>query len=346
MQVQLHKNQSKELAAGLCGKRIMVSGATGLIGSRVVFRLLELNEQENAGITIVALYRNEEKKNILFRGLSQREDLLFVLCDLEKGDLDLLPVDYIIHCAGVSGGSKLCMTNPLKVFHTGIGGTSFMLDFAVQNDCEGFLFVSSYEIYGESSSSTLIEENHSCDLDTFVLRNCYAEVKRCCESLLCAYHTQYSLPVFSARLTSTFGAGVAYDDPRFFAEFARCILEERNIMMKSAGTTVRSYLDADDAATAFLYILLRGESNNAYNLTNMENAISIREIAEKMIVLWGSPIQIKSSVANDAHELGMRKEGTTLVDASKLQALGWRPVYTLEETIRKMMASMKEAADR
>ena len=342
MRNQLHEKQNIELAHGLRGKRVMVSGATGLIGSRVVFRLLELNEKESAGVLIIALYRDKGKKDRIFCNLSKREDIAFIQCDLEKNNLDLPQADYIIHCAGVSGGSKLRMTDPLKVFHAGIGGTAFMLDFAVKHDCKGFLFASSYEIYGESSSNTLISENHSSTLDLFVLRNCYAEVKRCCESLLCAYHATYNLPVFAARLTSTFGAGVAYDDPRFFAEFARCILEEKNIVLKSTGSTIRSYLDADDAATAFLYILLRGESNNAYNLTNMENAISIRGIAKKMIEISGKSIQIEFSIAADAHKLGMRKESTTLLDATKLQALGWKPVHTLEETISALLASIRE----
>lgn len=168
-----------------------------------------------------------------------------------------------------------------------------------------------------------------------------SEIKRVCESMLIAYSAKYRINVFSGRLTSIFGTGVSYDDPRFFAEFSRSVIEERDIVLKSAGRTVRSYLDVDDAASAFLYIFVNGETNNAYNLTNMDNEISIRDIARKIIEISGGKIGLKFDISEDIKQLGFRNEGRTIIDASKIENIGWMPVYSFEETLEKLLDSMR-----
>lgn len=333
--------QKKALSKALAGKNFLISGSTGLIGSRVIEFLADLNDTENADVKVIGLYRSEEKKNAVFSHILHRKDVQFVQYSVGNG-LDFpAKTDYVIHCAGVSGGLKMHLQDPVKVFDIGIGGTRELLDFAAEHGCAGFLYVSTYEIYGSVSQSEMIPEDQACELDTFTLRNIYAEIKRLCESLCCAYSAKYKMNTYAARLTSTFGTGVAYQDPRFFAEFARCILEGRDIVLKSKGETVRSYLDADDAAIAFLYILAFGKSCNAYNLTNMANAISIKDMALKMIEVFVTEINLKFDIAEDITKLGFRKEGTTLMDASKIEALGWKPVYTLEDTLKKLVASME-----
>lgn len=341
MNTDLLLEQEKYLSKKLQGCSIMVSGATGLIGSRIIYLIDELNSSYQSDIKVIALYRDEEKKENVFKELSNRHNVVFINHDIEDMLCINQKVDYIIHCAGVSGGSKMHLKNSVRVFDIGLSGTKMLLDFAVKQECQGFLYVSTYEIYGSVSSEELIKETDSCSLDTFTLRNIYAEIKRLCESLCCAYSNQYNLNTYAVRLTSTFGNGVKYDDPRFFAEFARCIIENRDIVLKSTGGTVRSYLDADDAAIAFLYILANGKSSNAYNLTNMENSISIKDIAVKMIELSNSDVQLKFELTDDIASMGFRKESCTLMDAGKIEQLGWKPVYSMEDTLVKLLDSMK-----
>ena len=342
MNAELLSEEYSYLANKFQKKKIMVSGATGLIGSHVVQQIDNINQLHQAGIKIVALYRDESKRSKLENELTNSTSVEFVECDVENTILYEGDVDYIVHCAGFSGGTKMHLKDPVKVFDTGLNGTRNLLDFSVTHNVQGFLYVSTYEVYGDNSTEERIKEDFPCQLDTFTLRNSYAEIKRLCESLLCAFSNKYGFNTYAVRLTSTFGSGVKYHDPRFFAEFARCAIEGRDIVLKSHGRTVRSYLDADDAALAFLYVLANGQNCNAYNLTNMNNEISIKDIAERIIKLSSANIQLEFDVPEDAHKLGLRKEGRTVMDASKLESIGWKPVWSLDDTLMKLIMSMKE----
>ncbi len=339
MNTDVLERQLRSLAQDLSGSTILVSGATGLVGSAVVRCLLKLNDSFNAGARVLALVRDDEKAARVLG--SARTDLSYVRYGKNGVILDNSQIDYVVHAAGISGGSKLHLKNPISVFDVGIDGTKQMLEHAVAHGCRGFCYVSTYEIYGEVDSSEPITEDHVCQLDPLVLRNSYAEVKRVCEAMLSAYEKQYGLKVYSGRLTSTFGTGVKRDDPRFFAEFARCVAESRDIILQSEGTTVRSYLDVDDAATAFLTLLAKGESGQAYNLSNRENVLSVREVAQAFSEASDGSTRLRFDITEDTKKLGFRSVCRTITDDSKLRSLGWSPVYSFEETVNKTIKTMR-----
>lgn len=336
-----YDEQLKFLADKLSGKTILVSGATGLIGARIIALIANMHKDYDDNINGIGLYRSESKLNKMMPVIP--EGISFVHWDMdEEQEPNIGKYDAIVHCAGISGGKKMHLKDPRRFFTTNIGSTQKLLDYNAQHGKAPFLFVSTYEVYGDVNQETPFKEDFPCSVDTFAVRSSYAEMKRMSEMMCCMWSSQFGFDSYSVRLTSTFGEGVEYDDPRFFAEFARCIIEGRDIVLKSTGGTVRSYLDADDAAIAMLYVIANGQNCNAYNLTNMQNAISIRDIANRMIKVAGSEIKLKFDIAEDVSKLGYRKEGCTLMDSTKLMNLGWEPVYTLDETIDKMIKSMRK----
>ena len=335
----LLSKQLNTLAEKYRGKTILVSGATGLIGARIIALISKLHNEYDKSIKCIGLYRSETKLKKMMPSIP--DGVEFVKWDMDENRVpEIGSYNAIIHCAGISGGKKMHLKDPRRFFTTNIGSTKKLLDYNSQNCKAPFLFVSSYEVYGDVVQERPIKEDYPCKIDTFAIRSSYAEMKRMCEMMCCMWSSQFGFNAYSVRLTSTFGEGVEYDDPRFFAEFARCIIEHRDIVLKSSGGTVRSYLDADDAAIAMLYVIANGQNGN-YNLTNMENAISIREIAQRMIDVADSDIQLRFDITEDVSHFGYRKEGCTLMDSTKLMDLGWKPVYTLDETIEKMIESMR-----
>ena len=341
MNIELKKKQMVYLSEKLGGKTIMVSGSTGLVGSAIVRYLMEMNDALLSDINIIPLYKDKEKFDRIYGDINDNQNLAPLFYSTDDPITFDEKVDYIVHTAGISGGSKMHLKDPVRVIDIGIEGTQSLLEYASNHECKGFVYVSTYEIYGGVNEDTLIPENHPCILDPMVLRNCYAEVKRLCESMCVAYSAKYGFNVYSGRLTSSFGTGVSYNDPRFFAEFARCVVNGKNIVLKSTGGTVRNYLDVDDAASGFLYILVNGENCNAYNLTNRNNAVSVKEIAERIVKLNGGKVKLTYDVAEDIKALGFRKEGVTVMDPSKLESIGWEPVYTLDETLEKLLKAIE-----
>ena len=161
------------------------------------------------------------------------------------------------------------------------------------------------------------------------------------ECLCASYAHEYSVPVKIARLSQTFGPGVAYEDGRVFAEFARCALEQRDIVLHTQGHTVRSYCYTKDALSALLYILISGKAGEAYNVTNMDTAISIYDMAKLVSgILPESNIAVERDIPEDLASFGYNPEMIVKLDSTKLQELGWKATVGLREMYERLIESM------
>lgn len=326
----------------LYNKSIMITGATGMISQNIVSYLRRLNEKEDASITIIAHGRNEEKLNKLYG--KYLSDPLFktTICDVTKLQYEEA-VDYIIHTASITGGSKQHLDFPMRTLVTAIDGTRRVLDLAMEKQCQGVVFLSSLEVYGFTGTSekNITETDGGC-IDTMNPRSSYSEGKRISECLFTAYAKQYGLPAKVARLTASFGAGVSPKDNRVFAQFAKSILAGEDIVLKSTGETVRDYCDALDVATALLTILTEGVTGQAYNVANMETEISIRDLAQKFIDLYpeaGSKLVF--DLKEDSAKLGYNPVMRNVLDSTKLMNLGWVPEYSIDDMIRHLVESLR-----
>ncbi len=140
-----------------------------------------------------------------------------------------------------------------------------------------------------------------------------------------------------ARLTQTFGAGVARDDRRVFAEFARAAVEGRDIVLKSSGVTARCYCALPDAVSAIIAILERGEAGVAYNVANPSTFCTIREMAELVAREFGGG-RCRVVVGGDsAAERGYLPEFKMNLNVDRLKALGWSPAMGLKEMFGQLL---------
>lgn len=324
----------------LDGSRVLISGATGLIGKYLVRFLAQY-----CHCTVLAVVRDMEKPRHLWEDMEGQIE--YICSDITELEAAGRKVDYMIHGASMTS-SRSFTAKPVETIHTCVEGTRRMLEFARKNPLRGFLFLSTMEVYGTPLTEDKIRESHGTDLDTMAVRSSYPESKRLCESMCTAYFSEYGVPARVLRLTQTFGPGVAYEDSRVFAEFARCAIEGRDIVLHTKGETKRNYLYLADACTAILTVLTEGANGEAYNGANEAAYCSIKEMAELIASQYASQ---NITVRIEQEESQKEKFGYAPVlkmnlDTSKLQALGWQPEIGLADMYKRMIQSMADDRKR
>lgn len=318
---------------------VFVTGATGLIGSNIIKTLLYCNDSLNTNIHIIALIRNEKKAETVFaQQLAENVDLKFVI-----GDVNNLPeiadnIDYIIHGASVTA-SKDFVQKPVETINTAFKGTECILRLATDKKIKSMVYLSTMEVYGNNTEDIRLTEDSIGYLNPIETRSSYPESKKMCECMCSAYANEYKLPVKILRLTQTFGMGVAYDDGRVFAEFARCVIENRDIVLHTKGETKRSYLYTADAVSAILCVLVNGENGQAYHAANENTFCSIYEMANMVAGLSKDKI----SVHIEVDEVNRGYAPTILInlDTSKLNNIGWKAYTSLPDMYKRMIEYMK-----
>ncbi|MCM1283725.1 MAG: NAD(P)-dependent oxidoreductase [Muribaculaceae bacterium] len=317
---------------------VLVTGATGLIGSQLVKTLACANRLKGLNTTVYGLVRSKGKAERVFGGLLDRGDVKLVLGDIgarvEMGE----PLHYIFHCASPTS-SKYFVSNPVETIMTAVEGTKNVLELAREKEVRGMVYLSSLEVYGipRTKDGTVTEEDYGY-IDPLSPRSSYSEGKRMVECLCASYAKEYGVPVKIARLSQTFGAGVEYNDGRVFAEFARCAVEKRNIVLHTAGNTLRTYCYTKDAISALLVILVRGEAGSAYNVTNPDTAVTIREMAQCVCDAFPeSGIGVEFDLPGDLEAFGYNPEMVIKLDTKKLTALGWKATVDLKQMFVRMI---------
>ena len=305
----------------LQGKTILITGATGLLGSTLTGALLYANEKRHLGLTVLALVRDEDRAIRRFAGVPvSTAPLRFVVGTVEEPPTIDGPVDYIIHAAAQTA-SEAFVHRPAETIQTAVLGTLHFLELAREKRAAGFLFTSSMEVYGHPPKGRKVVETDLCALSPLNVRNSYPVSKLQCESLCCAYAAEYGVPAVILRLAQTFGPGVHPEDGRVFAQFGRCIRERRDIVLHTKGETERSYLYTADAATAILTTLLKGQPGQAYNAADESTYCSIADMARKVAAANGIGLRFEPE---DKAEHGYPEPVYMDLDTSRLRSLGWR----------------------
>lgn len=321
---------------------VLVTGSTGLIGSQVVKTLAAFNRVKGTDIKIIAYARSEEKAKKVFGRLLERGDVSVALGDVNepiKVDAD---VDYIIHGASATS-SKYFVSNPVETIATAMNGTTNILEFAKAKEVKGMVYLSSLEVYGTPDKTDgFISEKDYGYIDPLNVRSSYSEGKRMVECLCVSYAKEYNVPVKVARLSQTFGAGVEYNDGRVFAEFARCAMEKKDIVLHTQGNTIRTYCYTKDAVEALLYILVKGNVGEAYNVTNMDTAVSIKEMGQLVCDIFPeSGIKVTIDIPEDVASFGYNPEMVVRLDSTKLMELGWKATTDLSQMFKRLVESMR-----
>ena len=323
-------------------KSLMLSGATGMIGSFLVDVVLEKNLVDGLNCTVYALGRNEEKAKARFSKFAADPHFVFIPYDVklpfERRDLGT--VDYILHLASNTHPMQYS-TDPIGTITTNIIGVQNLLDFAVEHRATRFAFASSNEIYGENRGDVeFFDESYCGYINSNTMRAGYPESKRCGEALCQAYKTQKGLDVVIPRPTRSYGPTMLMSDTKAISQFIKKSIQGEDIVLKSAGTQYYSYTYVSDAVSGILTVLLKGESGEAYNIAEEHSDIMLKDLATIIASIVGKEVVFEIPDAVEA--AGYSTATKARLDGHKLQALGWAPRYDIRSGMERTIKIVKD----
>ncbi len=262
------------------GKSIFLTGGTGFFGKWLLESFIYINEKLDLNATITVLSRNPElflNEHSFYK--NYLKTIHFVKGDILNYDFNLeSKFQFIIHAA-TAASDTLNKNNPLLMIDTITKGTRRVLDFAITQPIESFLFVSSGAIYGKQpwNVSHIIEDD-SFKIDINNSSAAYSEGKRISELYCSTYLEKYNLPVKIARCFAFVGPYLPLNTHFAIGNFINNILKNEDILITGDGNTTRSYMYASDLAISLWKIALIGAKNKPYNV-GVDSAYSLRDLA-------------------------------------------------------------------
>lgn len=334
----------------LSGCNVLVTGATGLIGGCLVEVLMARGD-----INVYAAGRNETRALSRFAEYAGNPHFHFFKYDvstpLTSSDVstplssaDVESFHYIIHAASDASPAAFA-SSPVEVMKSNIYGTANLLDYGLAHGMRRFLYVSTGEVYGEGGATEettdgpAFRETDSGYVNPTLPRSCYPSSKRAAETLCAAYKDQYGADVVIARPCHTYGPHFTPSDNRVYAQFVRNVLRGEDIVMKSDGSQFRSWCYVVDCVRAILYILLKGQSGEAYNIADSNSNITIRQLADMIAAAAGRKVVIQ--LPPDSESKGYNPITRSLFSTRKLESLGWSISGEMREKIVKMVEMSK-----
>lgn len=322
----------------LKGKRVLITGASGLIGSAVTDLLISCNQVKNAGITIYAAGRSTQKLSERF-SYGLKDGLIPVAYDATQAIHFDFPVDYIIHGASNASPDKY-VSEPVDTMLANVIGVNELLSYAAKVQTKKVVYISSSEVYGKLAHGNPLVEDEYGSVDILSVRSAYPMGKRAAETLCVGYANQYGVDVSIVRPGHIYGPTALASDNRVSSLFARQAAEGRDLIMKSAGTQIRSYCHCIDCATAILTVLARGVSAQAYNISYRESVITIRQMAQ--ILAKHAGVALIVDIPSAAEQAAFNPMDNSSLNSEKLEALGWQGCFDAELGFAHTIAVLKE----
>lgn len=321
-------------------KTIFITGATGMLCSAVVDAIFQLNRECSAGIQMQLAGRSRERMAARFPEMTEGEDYTFFFYDAEKSGELSVSADYIIHGAS-NADPAMISAHPVETMRANLFGLDSLLRAAQKQESCRLLYISTSEIYGKKAGNQPYGEEDYGFVDILNPRASYPSGKRAAETLCASYGAEYGVDTVIVRPGHIYGPTITERDSRASAEFTRLVARGKDIVMKGAGQQLRSYCYVLDSASAILTILLRGKTGEAYNISNPNSIASIREMAECLGRLGN--VQVKTAEASVEEKRSYNLMENSSLASEKLEALGWKGIFSLEQGIA---ATLREYEDK
>lgn len=318
-------------------KTVLITAATGRLGMYIAESLIKADIDYNLSLNVIIHGRNRDKLQDIYRDSLNLPNVHPLIQDITEPFTIDGKLDCIFHTAGAA--SPMDFTNtPVDTLWGHVQGTRNVLELASVKKCSKVFYVSTVEIYGEWKQDAGIKETDMGPIKCDEARACYPEAKRLCETMLASYEKQYGIPYVLVRLCHTFGPGIALDDGRAFAEFIKDVVDGKDIILHTDGSAERTYTYVSDAVGAMLLAVTKGKEH-AYNVANIDNLISIRDLANLIANLDPSK-KVKVCYAEGVEQkLQYLPFKLGIMDVDRIMSLGWNPQVGVEDAFRYTLES-------
>ncbi len=304
------------------GKKLLVTGGAGFIGSHLVEELISLG----AKVSVIDIKIDPRS---LFFAHNLKKKVNFTILDIRdeqkvKKYLNKLSPEYIFHLAAEPIVEK-AYENPLNVFKTNIMGTVNLLEGVRNNKkIKGIIVASSDKAYGKTKSAyteiSPLKGDHPYD------------VSKSSTDLICqTYYKTYGLPVVITRFGNVYGEG-DFNSSRIIPGICDAIAKKKTLKVRSDGTYVRDYLYVKDVVGGYIFLLKKFQKikGEAFNFASKDTLSVIRLIKKAEDVL---NTKIKYSIQNTArNEIPYQH-----LNDRKIRKLGWKNNYNLKNVLADVL---------
>jgi UDP-glucuronate decarboxylase len=305
------------------GKRILVTGGAGFIGSHLCQRLVDAGHH----VICVDNFFTGDRRNV--HGLVGNKNFELIDHDIIE-PLDVT-VDQIYNLACPASPPHY-QFDPIKTTKTSVLGAINMLDLAQRLKVR-ILQASTSEVYGDPDVHPQ-PESYWGKVNPIGIRSCYDEGKRCAETLFFDYHRQAKLDIRVVRIFNTYGSNMNPNDGRVVSNFIVQALKNQDITIYGDGSQTRSFQYIDDLVEG----MVRMMDNEAGFIgpVNLGNPVefTIKELAEKVLELI--PKSTSKLIYKDLPEDDPRQRQPDISLAKK--QLDWQPKVGLDEGLHKTIA--------
>ena len=332
--IQIIKDNDMEK---LRNKSFLITGASGMIGSYVANVLKVLND--DYGMNIKNLL-NDRDENKLSEELRNDSNVTIIKQDVsERFNIDE-PIDYIVHAASPAS-PKIMKDYPFETNVANTVGTYNTLILAKEKNVSGYLFVSSREIYGEPMDGVEVftEDGLLGQVNPLVPRNGYAEGKKAAENMCVGIKEEYGINTKILRLAHTYGPGMSINDGRVQADFLNNVINNQDIIMKSDGSSVRTYTYISDAVNGLFKVLL-SSNDIVYNISD-DKEVSIKDLANVLVSLSENS-KLVMDIDNTLSKGSASFKKGILSNEKIKKELNWYPKYDIKEGFKRTIEYLKD----
>ena len=297
------------------GKRFVVTGAAGFIGSHMVDRLV------GQGVEVVGFDNLSTGSLENIEHLRDRPEFELRILDICDGIDVEGPVDAVLHLASPASPVDY-LAHPIETLRVGSEGTRSALELSLAKSARFFLSSTS-EVYGDPLVHPQ-PETYWGNVNPIGVRSVYDEAKRFSEALAFAYSRTYGLDVRVARIFNTYGPRMRPDDGRVVSNFINQALRGEDITIYGDGTQTRSFCFVADEVEGLLS-LIDSDAVGPVNIGN-DAEINMLTLAQAVIELTGSDSALLHKMLPEDDPKQRRPDLTRA-----RSELGWNPQVSLRD---------------